>query len=489
MASITRPPHAVVVPFPGQGHVNPLMHFAKILAARGFFVTFINTDRMEQRIFKTPNDSAAVSHQLLQQGLQIRFLAVYDGLPPDHGGVQAIDEYFLATQKLGPAMVRILRSTANEAPQITCIVTDCFMACTHHVATSLAVPRVVFWTYCASAAIALANSRTLMDKGYIPINVKEARRPENLITCLPGKIPPLIPTDLQTFFRVQDTADPMFQVIMYESEIQNEADYVLINVFEELEGPEAAEGLSKGYPALPIGPVFLPDFLQSTKSSVSVATSLWEEDLDCIKWLQTKALSSVLYVSFGSIAVMSMKQLQELALGLEASEQPFLWVLRPDIAEGKAAVLPEGFTERIGERGRIVQWAPQLKVLSHPSVGGFLTHNGWNSTLESISFGVPMIGWPLWAEQFHNCRFCKEVWKIGMDFESRVENENALVSREEVEMVVRAMMEGPQGNELRKNAARLKEAATKAVMAGGSSYRNLDKFTRDMTARANSVIE
>ncbi|XP_059068612.1 linamarin synthase 1-like [Cryptomeria japonica] len=137
---------------------------------------------------------------------------------------------------------------------------------------------------------------------------------------------------------------------------------------------------------------------------------------------------------------MSMAQLQELALGLEASEQPFLWVVRPDIAEGKAAVLPEGFTERIG------------------------------------------------AEQSLNCRFCKDIWKIGMDFESRAEDENALVSREEVEMVVRAMVESRQGKELRKNATRLKEAATKAVLAGGSSYRNLDKFTRDMTARANSEI-
>ncbi|GLJ50028.1 hypothetical protein SUGI_1064150 [Cryptomeria japonica] len=485
MTSIPRPPHAVVAPFPAKSHVNLLMQFAKLLAARGFFVTFIVTDWIEQKIFEKPNDSAALSRQLQQQGLQIRFLAIPDDHPPDHRRIQAIDEYFLAAQKLGPAMVRLLQSAANEAPPVTCIVSDCFMSCTHQVATSLALPRVLFWTYCTSAAIALSSSRTLMKKGYIPINVKEARRPENLITCLPGKIPPLRPTDLHTVFRIQDMANSLFQVMMYESEIQNKVDYVLINVFEELEGPEAAEGLSKGYPALPIGPVFLPEFLQATKSSISFGTRLWEEDLDCLEWLQTKPPSSVLYVSFGSIFEMSMVQLQQLALGLEASQQPFLWVLRPGIAEGKAAVLPEGFTERIGDRGRIVQWAPQVKVLSHPSVGGFFTHNGWNSTLESISMGVPMIGWPLGAEQFLNCRFCKEIWKIGMDFESRVEV-NDIVLWEEVEMVVRAMMEGAQGKELRKNAARLKEAATKAVMAGGSSYRNLDKFTRDMTARANS---
>ncbi|XP_059067950.1 UDP-glycosyltransferase 85A8-like isoform X2 [Cryptomeria japonica] len=140
------------------------------------------------------------------------------------------------------------------------------MSCTHQLATSLALPPVVFWTFCTSAAIVFANCRMLLEKGYIPINVKEARRPENLITCLPGMIPRQ--TDLPTAFRVEDTADSTFQLMMYESKIQNKADYVLINAFEELEDPEAAEGLSKGYPALPIGPVSLPDFLQATKSSV-----------------------------------------------------------------------------------------------------------------------------------------------------------------------------------------------------------------------------
>ncbi|XP_059068611.1 7-deoxyloganetin glucosyltransferase-like [Cryptomeria japonica] len=255
MASIPHPPHAVLVPFPSQGHVNPLMHFAKLLAARGFFVTFINTNWMEHRIFKAPNDAAALSHQLQHQGLQIRFLALPDGLPPDHRRAQAMVEYFQAMQKSGPAMVRLLQSVGNvEVPPITCIVSSCFMSCTLQVATSLAVPRVVFWTYCTSAAIVLANCRMLVEKGYIPINLKEARRPENLITCLPGNIPPLWPTDLPTAFRVEDTADSTFQLMMYESEIQDKADYVLINVFEELEGPQAAEGLSKGYPALPIGP-------------------------------------------------------------------------------------------------------------------------------------------------------------------------------------------------------------------------------------------
>uniref|UniRef100_A0A0C9RR65 Glycosyltransferase n=1 Tax=Wollemia nobilis TaxID=56998 RepID=A0A0C9RR65_9CONI len=484
MASTPRP-HAVVVPFPAQGHVNPLLHFAKLLAARGFFVTFLNTEWIEHRIFKPPNDEPTVSSRLEQQGMKIRFLSVPDGLPQEHPRAQVLDEFFLALHKLGPAIVRLLQSTADEAPPITCVVTDCLLACTHQVTKALGVPRVVFWTMCTSASIASSNYRLLLDKGYIPINVETARRPENLITCLPGEIPPLQATDLPSFFRVQDTSDVMFQILLYESDIQKYADYVVVNVFEELEGPKALAGLSNGCPALAIGPVFLPEFLKGTENHAKIATSLWEDDMDCLQWLDTQALSSVLYVSFGSIAVMSTAQLQELALGLEKSGQPFLWVVRPDIAEGMSAVLPEGFVERMNGRGMVVQWAPQLKVLSHPSVGGFMTHSGWNSTLESISFGVPMIGWPIWAEQFHNCRFSKEVWKVGMDFESRLDNASVLVKREEIEKVVRALMTGPEGKELRANAAKLKEAATKAVMPEGSSYRNLDKFTEDMVARAS----
>ncbi|GLJ50000.1 hypothetical protein SUGI_1063600 [Cryptomeria japonica] len=177
------------------------------------------------------------------------------------------------------------------------------------------------------------------------LTVKEARRPENLITSLSEKIPPLQGTDLIIYFRYK--SHPMFEILLYESDMQKKVDYMLVNSIEELEGSEAVAELSQTCPALAIGPVFLPESLQGTENS-----------------------------------------LHELPLGLEASEQPFLWVLRNDIADGKPAVLPEGFLERVKGRAMFVNWAPQLKVLSHPSVGGFLTHNGWNSTMESMSMGV-----------------------------------------------------------------------------------------------------
>ena len=134
---------------------------------------------------------------------------------------------------------------------------------------------------------------------------------------------------------------------------------------------------------------------------------MWTDETVCVKWLDCQEPSSVIYVCFGSITVMSIEELLEIAWGLEASKQPFLWVIRPDLIDGHSAVLPVEFLEKVNDRSFFVRWAPQRKVLSHSSVGAFLTHCGWNSTLESTSAGVPMISRPFFSEQTTNRRFVK----------------------------------------------------------------------------------
>ncbi|KAH9288186.1 hypothetical protein KI387_032303, partial [Taxus chinensis] len=273
------------------------------------------------------------------------------------------------------------------------------------------------------------------------------KRPEKMISTLPGNIPDLWPSDLISFYREEHESDLVYEAVLHESKWSNEADYVVVNTFEELEGRDAAMALSaNGCPALAIGP-----------------GSMWDEDESCLEWLDKQRPGSVLYVSFGNVAMKSQQQLEEVALGLEESGLPFLWVLRSDIAEGHTAVLPQGFEERTRDRAFIVSWAPQLKVLAHLSVGGFLTHSGWNSTLESISMGVPLLGWPYFGDQFLTCRFAKEIWKVGLDFKDVDVDEKRLVTREEVESAVTKLM---QNEQLRKRAFELKEAAIKAVMPG-----------------------
>jgi len=314
-------------------------------------------------------------------------------------------------------------------------------------------------------------------------DVKNSR--DRLIRILPGNIPPLLPSDLISQYREQHASGLLFKCLLYESEMANKGvDYVLINTFEELEGREAAAALSvNGCPAVTIGPVFLPSFLLGRNESVR--SSMWEEDERCVKWLDMHPPESVVYVSFGSLAVKSQQQLQEIALGLEASGQPFLWVLRSDLGNGESAALPEAFNQRTKDRALLVSWAPQLKVLSHASVGGFLTHNGWNSILDSISMGIPMFGWPYFGDQSLNCRFAKDVWKVGMDFNELHVDDERLVRREEVESAVRRLMQSEEGINARKNAWKLKEAAAKAVMGGGSSFENLEAFIENMDQRTN----
>ncbi|XP_059067564.1 linamarin synthase 2-like [Cryptomeria japonica] len=407
-----------MVPYPAQGSINPVINFAQLLSSRGVFITFVNTEWshscMSKAAHKDNDDQLSNS--------TFKFLTIPDGLPPDHGRVANPAEYGIAIQKLGPVLEHHLRCGLPEGtPPITCIIAENFMSCTHEVAYKL--------------------------------GVEESKRTDKVITCLPGNLPPLLPTDLLSFYRALDPTDILFQCCVYESQFQTKADYVLVNTFDELEAHETVSALScNGCPALAVGPVFLPNFMEG-------------RDLN-------------------GIALKSNEQLEEFAIGLEKSQHPFLWVLRMDIAGGMPATLPEGFEERTKDRGLIVKWAPQVKVLSHPSVGGFLTHCGWNSCLESMIFGIPMLGWPYFCDQFLDCRFCKDVWKIGMDLEGVDVDENLVVKREEIEKGVRRLMEA---EELRKRGMELKDAAFKAVAQGGSSSLNLNRFLHDMTKLSKST--
>jgi len=182
--------HAVIVPFPALSHVNALMNLAHLLALRGFFITFVNTQWIHKRILgvsaarNTSNSliSQLVSggdpgHELEQRGSKVRFLCIPDGLPPDHGRTSSMGEYVLALQKLSPALEHLLRSSVDATTDsfpaaITCIVTDCFMSCTEEVARNMKVPRVIFWSLCAASSICQCYANFLMSQGHIPVKSK-----------------------------------------------------------------------------------------------------------------------------------------------------------------------------------------------------------------------------------------------------------------------------------------------------------------------------
>lgn len=215
---------------------------------------------------------------------------------------------------------------------------------------------------------------------------------------------------------------------------------------------------------LPIGPVSVAD--------QDLPGSFWPEDATCLKWLDQQAKGSVIYVAFGSFTIFDATQFQELALGLELLNRPFLWVVRPDITEGTESdnVYPKGFKERVAGRGRMVGWAPQRVVLAHPSIACFISHCGWNSTIEGVSNGIPFLCWPYFADQFVNESYICEIWKIGLNFKR---DERDIISREEIRNKVEQLV-GDEGFKARNHE--LKELVLNSVCEGGSSDRIFNNF-------------
>lgn len=198
----------------------------------------------------------------------------------------------------------------------------------------------------------------------------------------------------------------------------------------------------------------------------------------CLNWLNRQKVRSVIYVSFGSLAKLSVDQTQELAYALKTVNKPFLWVVRAS-EEDK---LPENFINETCEKGMVVSWCPQLEVLSHRALGCFVTHCGWNSTLEALSLGIPLVAMPQWADQSTNAKFVEDVWEIGV--RAQVDEEKELVRQEEIVRCVRHIMEGKGRERIRMNVMEWQENAMDAVDIGGSSDRNIDEFVTALTKRS-----
>lgn len=233
------------------------------------------------------------------------------------------------------------------------------------------------------------------------------------------------------------------------------------------------KGLTELFPAKMIGPMVPSAYLDGRiKGDKGYGASLWKPlGEECINWLEAKPPQSVVYISFGSMVSLTAEQMEEVACGLKESGVSFLWVLR----ESEQSKLPCGYREMIGEKGLIVTWCNQLELLAHKSIGCFVTHCGWNSTLESLSLGVPVVCLPQWADQLPDAKFLEEVWEVGV---RPKEDEKGVVRREEfVESLKVVMMEeGERSQGIRRNASKWKKLAREAVGEGGTSDMHINDF-------------
>ncbi|KAL8232092.1 hypothetical protein R6Q57_001870 [Mikania cordata] len=252
----------------------------------------------------------------------------------------------------------------------------------------------------------------------------------------------------------------------------------MLESFDSLE-PRAIKAITDGVcvPDNPTPPIYCVGPLVASGG---------DDSHECLKWLDLQPTGSVVFLCFGSMCAFTSEQLKEIAKGLEMSGHRFLWVVRsppsnknedrfvPPPEPELDVLLPEGFLERTKERGLVVKkWAPQVAVLGHKSVGGFVTHCGWNSVLEAISFGVPMVTWPLYAEQRFNRVMLKDEMKLALSMD---ELGDGMVTSAEVEKRVRQLMEANEDDDVRAEVKAKKEEALAAMSEGGSSLVALAKL-------------
>ncbi|RXH92778.1 hypothetical protein DVH24_042552 [Malus domestica] len=407
-------PHAVCIPFPAQGHITPMLQLAKLLNYKGFHITFVNTEFNHKRLLRSRGPDSL-------DGLpSFRFETIPDGLPPtDVNATQDISTLCLSIRKTCLAPFRDLISKLNSlpnSPPVTCIVSDVGMTLTLDAAQELGIPDVMFQTASACGLMCCLQYRPLIEKGFIPlkgtINYKSKRGYnanylDTVLDWIPG-MKNIRLGDVPSFLRTKDPNDIMLDVLMVELErAQRRASAIILNTFDALEH-DVVDALSTLLPPVySIGPLYLQlNQIPADNKLNLIGSNLWTNESECLEWLDSKEPNSVVYVNFGSITVMTAEQLTEFAWGLANSNMTFLWVIRPDLVGGDSSVVPAEFFVQTKERSLLASWCPQEQVLNHPAIGGFLTHCGWNSTLESLCGGVPMIIWPFFAEQQTNCRFC-----------------------------------------------------------------------------------
>ncbi|KAF3782984.1 Anthocyanidin 3-O-glucoside 5-O-glucosyltransferase [Nymphaea thermarum] len=267
----------------------------------------------------------------------------------------------------------------------------------------------------------------------------------------------------------------------------SEPTWVLVNSFDELES-KAVKFMFPRRALMTLGPLLPPAYFRRHGDQTSICNG--GRVKECIECLDGKERGSVVYVSFGSILGLSDEQMEELAWGLKDSKRPFLWVVKTpkDKIEGHGRNrVPDGFREEAGEQGLVVPWCPQLEVLNHPAIGCFVSHCGWNSTLESLCMGVPLVAIPQWLDQPTNAKLVDDVWRVGV---RPMADQRGLVSREELQRCLSAVMhgEGKGGrSEARACASQWRERARAAISEGGSSSRNFEELVSKIHGRRSVV--
>uniref|UniRef100_A0A2P2P572 Glycosyltransferase n=1 Tax=Rhizophora mucronata TaxID=61149 RepID=A0A2P2P572_RHIMU len=493
MESKSNQQHVVMLPVMAHGHLIPFLALARKIHRRtGFTITIANTPLNIQYLRSSLN-----SQETGIKLAELPFCGTDHGLPPnventENLSLEQMVWIFEASLGLKSPFHRLLSDVAaKEGRPPLCVISDFFFGWASEVAESLGTVNVTFATPSAYGYLAL-NSIWLN----LPHRLSDSDGqfhvpgfPENYRFHI---------SQLHEFMRKANGNDSWSRFLQPQLSLTLHSFGWLCNTVEEIE-PLSLDWLRKlvKQPVWAIGPLFPAQLLKSSSTVFSTQRAGKQPGISaerCKEWLGSYSPGSVVYISFGSQNTITPCQMMELAIGLEESGQPFIWVIRPPTGfdrkgEFSAEWLPEGFAERMDstKQGLLVpNWAPQLEILCHRSTGVFLSHCGWNGALESLSQGVPIIGWPMAAEQAFNSKMLVE--EMGVSVELARGKQDNLTAKKVKEVIELVMDKKGKGQEMKRRAVDIGEkirAAVKAEGEGtvGSSVKALDDMFRTLLSK------
>ncbi|KAI3983297.1 hypothetical protein MKX01_013364 [Papaver californicum] len=468
--------HGFFFPLMAYGHMIPMCDIARMFAARGAKATIITTPANAFTFSNTTERDRLLGLDISIQIL--RFPTEKVGLPEgcenmnDIDALDTIHAFFKAVSMLQEPLERLF-----EDHQPDFIVADFVLHWATESAAKFSIPRFVFhgtniFWQCVEHSLDCNK----------PFEGITSDTETFVVPGLPDKIE-MTKSQVPDHYKVKTAFNEMVQQIR-DSEIKSYG--VLVNSFYELE-PAYADYYKNvmGRRAWQIGPVSLRNKNTIDKAQRGKQSAINEHYV--LNWLDSKEPNSVLYICFGSTSRMNNAQLFEIAKALEDQKISFVWVIRTTQNSDEKSFLPECFEEKMKGKGLIIrEWAPQVLILDHPSIGGFMTHCGWNSTLEGVSAGVPMITWPLFAEQLHNENLVTRVLKTGIRVGTQkwnqwFETEDVSAKKDEIEKAINQLMgDGEEAKEMRSKAKQLGELARKAIEEGGSSFTEFTSLLEEL---------
>lgn len=495
--------HIVLLPFMAHGHLIPFLALARqIHQSTGFKITIANTPLNIQYLHNTiscnnPNSSEKFKINLVE----LPFCSSDHGLPPNTENTENLSfdliiNFFASSQSLKTPLYNLLMGIKEkEGKPPICIITDIFFGWAVDVAKSAGTTNVTFSTGGGYGTLAYISL-------WLNLPHRKTNSDEFTLPGFPERCHFHI-TQLHNYLRMADGTDDWSKFMQPQISQSLESYGMFCNTAEEIE-PGALQWL-RNYTKLPvwaIGPLLPQSYLKKSSSSAPSGSSIYNQHSgkkpgvnpeEIIEWLDLRDPGSVLYISFGSQNTISSSQMMALAIGLEASAKSFIWVIRPPIGfdlrgEFRSEWLPEGFEERIKEikQGLLVRnWAPQLEILSHKSTGAFLSHCGWNSVIESLSQGVPVIGWPMAAEQAYNSKMLVEEMGVAVELTRGVQS--TIVGQEVKNVIEMVMDKAGKGQEMKEKAEKIGRQIRGSMIEDGedrgSSLKGLDDFVRSILLR------